>query len=103
MIALRFGERWVCQACGAWSASDWEVWGALGAGARPARPRAAGGRGVARGRRDGAVPGGGGMIRRLVFTIRKTLWYFLVIGAPTNPCTHWRKWGELERWLREQE
>jgi hypothetical protein len=39
---------------------------------------------------------------RLIFTVRKTLWFWFSIGAWSWPQTHWHKWGELERWLREQ-
>lgn len=45
----------------------------------------------------------GRLVRRLVFTVRKTLWFWFYIGAWTWPQTHWRKWGELERWLETAE
>ena len=43
------------------------------------------------------------MMARLVYTIRKTLWYWLVIGEPTRWQTHFRKWREFDRAIREWE
>jgi hypothetical protein len=40
------------------------------------------------------------VIARAWYTLRKTLWYWLVIGDWTWPQTHWRKYGARERWLR---
>lgn len=41
--------------------------------------------------------------RRLAWSIRKTLWFWLYIGEPTNFWTHWRKWLELDEAIRAWE
>ena len=43
------------------------------------------------------------MLRRLAYALRKSLWYWLVIGERSDPRTHWRKYGELARWLTVQD
>jgi hypothetical protein len=42
------------------------------------------------------------MRARLGYTVRKTLWFWLVQGEWSDPRTHWRKYGELEGWMRGQ-
>jgi hypothetical protein len=38
---------------------------------------------------------------RAWYAVRKALWFWFVVGEWSWPQTHWRKWGEYHRWLRE--
>lgn len=38
-------------------------------------------------------------LRRSAWTVRKTLWFWLIVGQPTRWQTHWRKWGAFEHSL----
>lgn len=42
-------------------------------------------------------------VRRAVWTVRKTLWFWLIVDQPTRWQTHWRKWGEYDLMIQQAE